>query len=398
MSDFTTGIAPAPHGRTMMLRAAAPLLVLAAAGCGGGPPPAQAPQVTVAEPMRRTVQVYAEFTGNTRAVESVEIRARVAGTLQEIRFEPSSPVRTDQVLFVIEREQYLAARDEALGSLRSAEAELARAESDLKRVAQAIRTNAVSQSDLDRAQATRDQAEAAVLAAQARLSNAELNLEYTLVRSPIDGRIGRWLVDPGNLVGATGPTLLATVNRIAPIYVYFQAPEDAVLAFLAARGDTTQVQDRIGRVQVALANETDFPHEGRIDFIDNTVDPATGTIELRAILPNDDAALFPGLFVRLRVVGREKPNALVVREPAIGTDLGGKYVLVVGADSIVDRRYVTLGPRQEDGTIEVTGGLDGTERYIVNGMLRARPGFPVTPQTEAEVAAAQQAAASTEEN
>ena len=381
------------------LRQIAPvLLAIASSACGGGPPAPQAPQVTVATPERRTVQSYGEFTGTTRAIESVEIRARVAGTLEEIRFEPSSPVRRGQVLFVIEREPYVAARDEALGSLRSAEAELARAESDLKRVAQAIQTNAVSQSDLDRAQATRDQAEAAVLAAQARLANAELNLEYTLVRSPIDGMIGRWFVDPGNLVGATGPTHLATVNALAPIYVYFEAAEDVVLAFLAARGDSTQRPDRVGRVQVALANEADFPHKGAIDFIDNTVNPATGTIELRAVLPNEDGSLFPGLFVRLRVVGREKPNALVVRERAIGTDLGGKYVLVVGDGDVVDQRYVTLGPRQDDGTIEVTDGLDGTERYIVNGMLRARPGFPVTPQTEAEVAAAQQAATSVEEN
>jgi RND family efflux transporter MFP subunit len=386
-------------GVRLPVRQVAPLfLAIVAGACGGGPPAPQAPQVTVAEPERRTVQSYGEFTGTTRAVESVEIRARVAGTLEEIRFEPSRPVRSGQVLFVIEREPYLAARDEALGSLRSAEAELARAESDLRRVEQAIQTNAVSQSDLDRAQATRDQAEAAVLAARGRLANAELNLEYTLVRSPIDGMIGRWFVDPGNLVGATGPTHLATVNALAPIYVYFEAAEDIVLAFLAARSDSTQRQDRVGRVQVALANETDFPHEGAIDFIDNTVDPATGTIELRAVLPNADGALFPGLFVRIRVVGREKPNALVVREQAIGTDLGGKYVLVVGEGDVVDQRYVTLGPRQDDGTIEVTDGLDGMERYIVNGMLRARPGFPVTPQSEADVAAAQQDAAPAEEN
>ena len=374
------------------------LFAIAAASCGGDPPAPQPPQVTVANPERRTVQMYVDFTGNTRAVESVEIQARVPGTLEEIRFEPGSRVRQGQVLFVIEREQYIAARDEARGTLRSAEAELARAESDLRRVEQAIQTNAVSQSDLDRAQAARDQAAAAVVAAGARLANADLNLEYTLVRSPIAGRVGRWLVDPGNLVGATGPTHLTTVNQDQPIYVYFEAPEDLVLAYLATRSDTTQNQDRVGRVKVALANETDYPHEGVIDFIDNTVDPTTGTIEMRALMPNESNALFPGLFVRIRVVGRERPNALVVQEQAIGTDLGGKYVLVVGDGDVVDQRYVTLGARQDDGTIEVLEGLDGTERYIVNGMLRARPGFPVTPQTEADVAAAQQAAMPAEEN
>jgi RND family efflux transporter MFP subunit len=390
--------ASAGWGRCPSPRIVPFLLAVAAAGCGSGSPAPPPPQVTVATPERRTVQMYGEFTGTTRAVESVEIQARVPGTLEEVRFEPSSSVRKGQVLFVIERAQYIASRDEALGSLRSAEAELARAESDLRRVEQAIQTNAVSQSDLDRAQAARDQAEAAVIAAQARLANAELNLEYTLVRSPIEGMIGRRLVDPGNLVGATGPTHLATVNQMRPIYVYFQAPEDAVLAFLAARRDTLQSQSDVGRVQVSLASETDFPHEGRIDFVDNTVDPATGTIELRALLPNESGALFPGLFVRLRVVGREKPNALVVQEQAIGADLGGKYVFVVGEENVVDQRYVMLGARQDDGTIEVINGLDGTERYIVNGMLRARPGFPVTPQTEAEVAQAQQAAMPAEEN
>ena len=245
--------------RAYLTAAAAGLVTL---GCGSGDAGDPAgPQVTVATPERRTVQMYGEFTGTTRAVESVEIRARVPGTLEEIRFEPSSSVRKGQVLFVIERAQYIASRDEALGSLRSAEAELARAESDLRRVEQAIQTNAVSQSDLDRAQAARDQAEATVIAAQARLANAELNLEYTLVRSPIEGMIGRRLVDPGNLVGATGPTHLATVNQMQPIYVYFQAPEDAVLAFLAARRDTLQSQSDVGRVQVSLANETDFPHD-----------------------------------------------------------------------------------------------------------------------------------------
>ena len=203
---------------------------------------------------------------------------------------------------------------------------------------------------------------------------------------------------PGNLVGATGPTHLTTVNRDQPIYVYFDAAEDLVLQFLTTRDDTTQNQERVGRVRVSLANETDYPHEGVIDFVDNTVDPTTGTIEMRAILQNEDNALFPGLFVRIRAVGRERPDALVVQEQAIGSDLGGKYVLVVDDENVVDQRYVTLGARQDDGTVEVVEGLDGTERYIVNGMLRARPGFPVTPQTEAEVASAEQGASSAEEN
>ncbi|UCG75061.1 MAG: efflux RND transporter periplasmic adaptor subunit [Gemmatimonadota bacterium] len=370
--------------------AIAALATVVVSACGGGasqgPPP---PQVTVATPERRDVQTYGEFTGTTRAIERSEIRARVAGTLEEMRFTPSSLVNAGDVLFIIEPEPYQAAFDEAQAALASAESELVRAESDLERIQLAIQSNAVSQQDLDRAQATRDQAEAAVLGARARLDNARINLGYTRVATPISGQVSRNYPDIGNLVGAGEPTLLTTVTRIDPIYVYFNGPEQLVLNFLAARRDTTLTQEelsQVGRVFVATAADTDYPYEGEIDFIDNTVDPATGTIELRAVVENSEGRLFPGLFVRVRVLGRIQPNAILVAEPAIGTDLGGKYVLVVGDDNVVKQRYVTLGPRQDDGTYVVPSGLDGSERYIVNGMLRARPGLPVTPMTEAEVA------------
>ena len=361
----------------------------AAAGCGSGEPAAPpAPQVTVATPVRRPVQRYAEFTGTTVAVAYAEIRARVPGLLTEVRFSPGGLVKKEEILFVIEREQYLAARDEAVGALRSAEAELARAESDLERVQQAIKTNAVSQSDLDRARADRDQAEAAVISARARLDKAELDLSYTLVRSPVDGQVGRNLVDVGNLVGTTGPTLLTTVNKLDPIFVYFDSPELLVLKLLALRrperSERSEAADEVGRVDVSLSNETDFPHEGHIDFIDNTVDPTTGTIELRAVLENADTVIFPGLFVRIRVYGEVEPNALVIDERAVGSDLGGKYVYVLDAKNVVEQRYIELGPLQDDGMIVVERGLEGNERYVVNGLLRARPGFPVAPLSAAE--------------
>ena len=317
------------------------------------------------------------------AVAYAEIRARVPGLLTEVRFSPSKLVKREEILFVIEREQYLAARDEAVGALRSAEAELARAESDLERVQQAIKTNAVSQSDLDRARADRDQAEAAVISARARLDKAELDLSYTLVRSPVDGRVGRNLVDVGNLVGTTGPTLLTTVNKLDPIFVYFDSPELLVLKLLALqrpeRSEAAEAADDVGRVDVSLSNEIDYPHEGRIDFIDNTVDPTTGTIELRAVLENADTVIFPGLFVRIRVWGEVEPNALVIDERAVGSDLGGKYLYVLDSENVVEQRYIELGPLQDDGMIVVERGLEGNERYVVNGLLRARPGFPVAP-------------------
>ena len=382
---------------------AALLAATVAYACGGnetgGPAP---PEVTVTKPDRRDVQTYAEFTGTTRAIEYAEIRARVSGTLEEMLFTPASFVDEGDVLFVIEPEIYRAAFEEARASLASAGSELSRAESDLERVKRAIQTNAVSRQDLDRAQATRDQAEAAVLGARARLEKARIDYGYTRVTTPIPGQVSRNFVDVGNLVGAGEPTLLTTVTRIEPIYVYFDTPERLVLNFNAARRDTTLTEEelaQVGKVFVATATDDGFPHEGAIDFIDNTVNPATGTIELRAVIANPETTLFPGLFVRVRVLGQVRPDAILVHERAIGTDLGGKYVLLVGADSVVEQRYVTLGPIQDDGMVVVESGLDGSENYIVNGMLRARPGFAVTPQTEAEVAAAaRQASAPAEGN
>ncbi|HSG82034.1 MAG TPA: efflux RND transporter periplasmic adaptor subunit, partial [Gemmatimonadota bacterium] len=214
--------------RIAMVLLAAAAATACGGGASGGPQP---PQVTVATPERRDVQMFQRFTGNTRAIEYAEIRARVPGTLEQMLFTPASFVDAGDVLFVIEPEPYQAAFDEAQAALASAQSELARAASDLERVQRAIQTNAVSQQDLDRAQATRDQAEAAKLGAAARLANARINLSYTRVRTPVPGQAGRNLVDLGNLVGAGEATLLTTVTRIDPIYVYFDAPERVVLAF-----------------------------------------------------------------------------------------------------------------------------------------------------------------------
>jgi len=363
-------------------------------GCGGDEPVFQPPEVTVATPELRTVEEFFDFTGTTRALQYAEIRARVSGVLEEIHFEPGGIVEANDILFVIEREQYQASYEEALGNLRAAQAESARAGADLSRVEQAIQTEAVSESDLDRAIASRDQANAGVLSARGRRDNAKLNLDYTLVRAPHRGQVGRNLWDIGNLVGAGEPTLLTTVNTIDSVYAFIDVPELLVLRLrqvqrdaLAAEGDTDPTRteargrQRVGRTGISLANETDFPHEGYIDFVDNMVDPATGTIEVRAVFANPDYVILPGLFVRVRAYASQERNALLVDERAIGTDLAGKYVLVLDDENVVEQRFVTLGPLQDDGMIVVEEGLDGTEQYIVNGLLRARPGFPVTPQS-----------------
>ncbi len=368
------------------------MLAVLIAGCGGDDGPRfAAPQVTVTQPVRQDVTPFVEFTGTTRSVAAAEVRARVAGRLESMHFTPSTEVNEGDLLFVIEREQYQAARDEAAANLRSAEAQLALSVSDLERIRQARESEAVSEQDLDRAVAQRDKSEASVLFAEAQLSSAELDYSYTLVRSPITGQVSRRLVDMGNLVGGTDQTLLTTVNAMQPIFVYFEAPERVVLNLLALKAADIAARpeaDTMVSAFVATSVDTAFRHVGKIDYIDNTVDPTTGTIQIRAVLPNDDLVLFPGLFVRVRVPARVVRDAILVDERAIGTDLGGKYLYVLGDSSVVDQRYITIGYTTDDGMALITQGLDGTETYIVNGMLRARPGFPVAPMTEAEVAAA----------
>jgi RND family efflux transporter MFP subunit len=375
-------------------------------GCGGEEQTRPPPEVTVAQPITRAVHPYVDFTGTTRAIESVEIRARVGGVLEQQLFEPSQIVNEGETLFVIEQDVYQASRDEAVALLRSAIADSALKESNLERIQIAIETNAVSRQDLDRAQAERDAAEATVLGARARLSRAQLDYDYTMVQTPITGQVGRRRVDPGNLVGFGEQTLLTTVNKIQPIHVYFNAPEWVVLRIIrqveAVRQSessppgegvsTREDAEQVAKVLVGTAADEDrFPFEGYIDFIGNTVDPSTGTIELRAVFENADFGLFPGLFVRVRVMAVNESDALLVDERAIGTDLGGKYVYLVGDDAIVEQRYVQLGQPQPDGTIEIVEGLEGGETYISNGLLRARPGMPVTPRTEEEMAQRQAA-------
>jgi RND family efflux transporter MFP subunit len=372
--------------------------VLAVAACGRPePPPPTPPEVGVATPIRRDVTAYQEFTGRTASVQRVEVRARVAGFLQRMNFVPGDVVRKGQVLFVIEPEPYQAQRDQAEASLKSAEANRDRAASDLERLEEAIKTNAVSQQDVTRARAELAQAEASVLSARAELARAEIQLEYTAVSSPVAGKVDRNLVDVGNLVGQTESTLLTTFVQVDPLWVYFDLPERIVLQMLSdLRGmGVENPRDLKGeRVReatkffVGTPVEEGFPHQGYLDFLSNAVDEATGTVEVRGVVPNEKQLLLPGVFVRVRVPGRVMPDSILVSERAIGTDLGGKYVMVVGEDDVVEQRYVELGPREDDGHVVVTSGLEGDERYIVNGLLRARPGFPVTPEADAGAAPA----------
>jgi len=371
---------PFPRGVFVVLAAAA---VAACAAEQQAPPAPSAPEVTVANPVTRNVTDYAEFTGRTQAYESVDVRARVSGELQQMLFTPSEPVSEGDVLFVIEPEPYEAARDIADATIQQWEAELARAQSDLSRLEQALQTEAVSEQEVDKARADVKTAEANLAAARASLVNAELELSYTQVRAPISGLVSRNLVDLGNLVGSGENTLLTRINRIDPIYAYFDVSESSFLQALDRAQETPGRGPRRGadalQVFLGLQNEEGWPHQGVADYFDNTVDASTGTIQVRGNFPNPDGQLFPGLFARIRVPVGEIDNAVLVDENAIGTDLGGKYVLVVGDDNVVELRHIELGPLQEDGMRVVASGLQASERYIVNGLTRARPGLPVTP-------------------
>jgi RND family efflux transporter MFP subunit len=369
-----------------------PLAALGLAGCGQAePPPPAPPKVTVATPLHRDVTSYADFTGRTASVQRAEIRARVRGFLERMNFEPGDHVKKGQLLFLIEPEPYQAQRDQAEASLKSAEANRDRAISDLERLEEAIKTNAVSQQDVTRARAELAQAEASVLSSSAELAQAKIQLDYTEVRSPLAGKVDRNLVDLGNLVGQTQATLLTTVVQMNPLWVYFDLPETMMLQFLSDLRrmgvetprdlEAEEVREAV-KFFVGTQVEEGFPHEGHLNFLSNTVNTATGTVEVRGVVPNDDLLLLPGVFVRVRVPGRLLPDSILVFERAIGTDLGGKYVMVVGDENVVEQRYIELGPREDDGFVVVMSGLEGDESYIINGLLRARPGFPVTPEPE----------------
>jgi RND family efflux transporter MFP subunit len=355
--------------------------VVVLTACGKAPqvPPPTPPEVVVATPEVRDVTVFEEFVGTTEAFRSVEIRARVQGFLDRMAFEPSSFVQRGQLLFVIEPAPYEGQRDRAAANLKSAQAALRRAESDLDRLEQAVRTNAVSQQEVTRARAERDQASAALLEAQASLTNAEIQLGYTRLESPIDGLVSRNYVDVGNLVGAGEPTLLTTVRRIHPIYAYFEVSERFVARALEQQGGHRDPDELEDTKATLLLEETGLEIEGYLDTLENTVDPATGTIRVRGVFPNPNAKIFPGFFVRVRLPGDEIEGAVLVRETALGTDLGGRYVMVVGAGDVVERRYIEPGPLQSDGTRVIFQGLEAGERNISEGLQRARPGLPVTP-------------------
>ncbi len=342
------------------------------------PPP---PSVTVARPLILTVTDYLEETGTTTPVDRVEIRARVQGYLQQVYFQDGQEVKQGDPLYLIQPREYEANVAAQQAAVQSAKVALTRAEIAAKRQLSLLEKNAASKSDADTAVALRDAAAASVDAAAAKLDLAKLDLEYTAITAPFDGRVERTLVREGNLVGGSEETLLTTVIKYDPIFVYFNINERALLAATkTSEGESREKKD-LTQIKASLRRTADqgFQFEGHLDYADLGVDQSTGTFTLRAIFPNPELKLLPGLFVRIRVPLGTTENAVLVPERCVGADQAGRYVMIVDNDLKAERRNVTLGAKFED-MIVVMEGLDGTESVVIDGLQRARPGTAVTPK------------------
>jgi RND family efflux transporter MFP subunit len=343
------------------------------------PPP---PKVTVSQPISREVVEWEEYTGRLDAVESVEIRARVSGYLQSIHFKNGAIVKQGDLLFVIDPRPYQAELERAKAEVALANARLERASKDLARAQMLVRSRAVSEEEVDTRVSEQRQAQESVQAARAMVNVAQLNVEFTQVRAPISGRISRNLVSVGNLINGGTPqsTLLTTIVSLDPIYCYFDADERSYLRGIRQlrNGDRTNGRTSKQPVYVALADEEGFPHQGFIDFLDNRLDQNTGTITVRAVLPNPDLLLAPGLFARVRVPAGDKYKALMLPPEAVGSDLSQQFVFVVDAQNLVQYRKVTPGPLI-DGWRVIRDGIQPDDWVIVKGVQRARTGAKVDP-------------------
>ena len=358
----------------------APLLMQCGDNKQAGPPP---PQVTVAKPTQRTIVDQDEYVGRFVAVNSVEIRARVSGYLEQIHFRDGQIVKAGDLLFTVDKRPFQNTLDQARANLEQAKANLAFTENDLARGQQLVRDKTITEQTFDqRTQANRN-AVASVAANEAAVRQAELDLQFTELRAPVDGRIGDRRVSPGNLVtgGAGGnTTLLATIVSTDPIRFEFTFDEASYLRYERFSRTGKDVTGRDGSVVVTLKliDEPDFLHNGYMDFVDNVIDRSSGTIRGRAVFSNPNSVFTPGMFARLRVPGSPAYPALLVPDAAIGSEQVRKLVMVVGAENKVTPKYVTLG-QLVDGLRVIKNGLAADDLVIVNGLMRVRPGQPVTP-------------------
>jgi RND family efflux transporter MFP subunit len=361
------------------------LLVLTMA-CGDRntyvPPPP--PQVTVSQPLKKPVTDYLEFTGNAVALNTVQLRARVEGFLEKVSFQDGDTVKKGQLLFLIQQNTYEAQLQKAEAAVLAEKAQLEHAQTEYDRYSRLVKQDAAAQTDVDRWHYERDSRLASVMAAQAQVVLAKLNLSYTKVTAPFDGRMGRHLKDPGALVGAEEKTLLAEINQIDPIYVYFNINEQELLRIRKMNPESPgETQKNKYPVDIGLANETGYPHRGHLDFAAISLNPTTGSLMLRGIFANPEAVILPGLFARVRAPIGDETEGLLVPETAIGYDQIGPYVRVVDAKNVVERRGVKLG-NQVDANRAILEGLTGEDWVVVSGLLRAIPGRQVTPEKETQ--------------
>jgi RND family efflux transporter MFP subunit len=350
---------------------------------GGQPPPA----VTVAKPQKRTVVDYDEYVGRFAAINSVEIRARVSGYLDKLHFKDGQVVKQGDLLFTIDKRPFQNTLDQARANLLQAQSNLAFTESDYTRGQQLVRDKTITDQTFEqRAQAFRN-AKAGVSANEAAVRQAELDMEFTELRAPMNGRIGDRRVSPGNLVtGGTGgnTTLLATIVSIDPIYFEFTFDEASYLRYERLANAGQDVASRNTGVQIALKliDESDFDHEGRMDFVDNVIDRSTGTIRGRAVVANPKEIFTPGMFARVRIPGTPPYEALLVPDVAIGTEQARRFVVVIDDQDTARLKYVTLGQVTKDGLRAIKDGIGPDDRVVVSGLMQARPGTKVKPEEQ----------------
>ncbi|MFY8093343.1 MAG: efflux RND transporter periplasmic adaptor subunit [Niveispirillum sp.] len=376
----------ARHAGRLVLVAAglSGFLVLSGCGKGGqgaGAPPA-APQVVVSQPLKKNVQEWDEYTGRFAALEEVEIRARVSGYLTAVSFKDGQIVFKGDPLFTIDPRPYQAAVDIARAGVAQAQASVQLAQRELDRARDLRQTQAVSQSVLDNRAQQLQSAQAQLLGAQAQVRAAELDLEFTAVKAPVTGRVSNHRVSVGNLVGggSAQSTLLTTIVSLDPIQFYFDADQASYLRYVrqSRSGERVSSRDNPNPVILALPDEQGFVHKGYIDFVDNQIDDGTGTIRARALFDNPDMVLTPGMFARLRLVGRPNYDGLLLPDAAIGTDQNRRFVYVLDKDNKATYRGVTTGPLI-DGLRVIREGLMETDKVVVAGLQRVKPGAPVTP-------------------
>jgi RND family efflux transporter MFP subunit len=378
-----------------------PAIVFAAtlgvSGCGDRnafvPPPP--PKVELATPLKQTVTRYLMATGNTAAVNSTTLVARVQGFLQGIKYNDGDSVKAGQTLFIIEQKPYQLALEQAQAGLASAEASTKQTKADFERQKDLAAKNIASQATLDSATASYDAAVAKQKQSQVDIDQAQLNLDYTEVKAPFDGIVTARQVSLGQLVGAGSPTTLATIVQLEPIYVNFYVSEadvQSIRSNVRVRGITPEELKKIP-VEVGLQSDTGFPYKGTLDYAAPTLTSATGTLLVRGILSNENRALLPGYFVRVRVPRAKQADALLVPDRVVGSDQAGRYLLVANKDDVVEQRKVTLGQQVGDLRV-IEAGLSPDDRVVISGLMTVVPGQKIEPVAKTISAAAQDAGTS----